>query len=320
MRHELRPNRQKDCRQSGGLVPIDVRLPKTCLIRALPIPDPSDVTLSAEMPRPQMAKSVRSYIGDILLLMRTSAPPAIYLGYLLHYLTRGSIIARFAARSSALIEKARNIDFSHDWFNAHIPFWLDTMETCGALDKNIEVLEIGSWEGYSSFMILNMFESAKLTCVDTWEGADEHKGLSEVAEIERKFDENLSAYSTRLSKVKGTSLGYFNNCEKKERFDLIYVDGSHHADDVIVDAVKSFELLRNGGLIIFDDYLWRHYRRIRDNPAGAINAFLRLKKGNYRVIKVYSQLILMKVVDDSYRALRWKTKLAAVSAIGKSSP
>jgi hypothetical protein len=39
-------------------------------------------------------------------------------------------------------------------------------------------------------------------------------------------------------------------------FDLIDVDGSHLAADVLQDAVLSFHLLRSAGLPIFDDCLW----------------------------------------------------------------
>ena len=39
-------------------------------------------------------------------------------------------------------------------------------------------------------------------------------------------------------------------------FDFIYVDGSHQAPDVLLDALLSFKLLRVGGLIGFDDYQW----------------------------------------------------------------
>jgi len=38
--------------------------------------------------------------------------------------------------------------------------------------------------------------------------------------------------------------------------DLVYIDGSHQAPDVLSDAVLGFQLLKVGGLMIFDDYLW----------------------------------------------------------------
>lgn len=41
---------------------------------------------------------------------------------------------------------------------------------------------------------------------------------------------------------------------RNERFDFIYVDGSHRSPDVIYDAILSFGLLKKGGIMIFDDY------------------------------------------------------------------
>ena len=39
-----------------------------------------------------------------------------------------------------------------------------------------------------------------------------------------------------------------------ERFDVAYVDGSHAARDVMIDAAMGWELLRRGGVIVFHDY------------------------------------------------------------------
>jgi predicted O-methyltransferase YrrM len=40
------------------------------------------------------------------------------------------------------------------------------------------------------------------------------------------------------------------------RFDFIYIDGSHVAPDVLLDAAMSFALLKPGGILAFDDYDW----------------------------------------------------------------
>ena len=133
--------------------------------------------------------------------------------------------------------------------------------------------------------------------MDTWTGADEHQGDGVLNSIETHFDGNTNKYKNRLTKFKGTSFNFFNSTTSTENFDLIYIDGSHHTDDVIIDAVKGFEQLKIGGLMIFDDYFWTYYKNAIDNPAGAVNAFLTLKSGCYEVLAVYSQLILRKLSD-----------------------
>jgi predicted O-methyltransferase YrrM len=167
---------------------------------------------------------------------------------------------------------------------------------------NLKILEIGSWEGLTSFFILHKLKNATLTCVDTWGGSDEQNASSpETLEVlqktESNFDQNLSIFRDRLIKIKSTSFAYFNNYSNKNEYDLIFIDGSHHCDDVVIDGIKCFEQLKIGGVMIFDDYFWRFYPNYLHNPASAVNCFLKLKKNSYRVLRVYEQIIIQKLSD-----------------------
>lgn len=201
-------------------------------------------------------------------------------------------------------EFADGLQLDNDWFTANIPTWLMAFRKSDYDKKNeLNCMEIGSWQGLSAVFTLYYFERAKLTCVDTWEGADEHKsGAASTSDIlskvEETFEGNLSKYKDRLTKYKGTSYQYFNDNFKKDRFDLIYIDGSHHSDDVLVDAIKAFEMLKVDGLLIFDDYFWKHYTRTIDNPCGAINAFIRLKSHQLEVVCFDYQLIIRKITSS----------------------
>ena len=65
--------------------------------------------------------------------------------------------------------------------------------------------------------------------------------------------------------------------------------GSHQAPDVLSDAVLSFSLLREGGVIAFDDYLWAEDMSYgRDPlrcPKPAIDAFINIY---FRKVEVIS--------------------------------
>ena len=54
------------------------------------------------------------------------------------------------------------------------------------------------------------------------------------------------------------------------------------------------DLLKQGGIVIFDDLLWAGYPRARANPAWAINLFLKYYKDEYTILNAYSQIILQK--------------------------
>jgi len=55
--------------------------------------------------------------------------------------------------------------------------------------------------------------------------------------------------------------------------------------------------LKVGGIMVFDDYFWRYYSRVKDNPATAINLFLRAKKDQYKIVRFFYQIIIVKTSD-----------------------
>ena len=210
--------------------------------------------------------------------------------------------AHFTTRDAFRATSA-TLKLDSDWFTGKIPSWLLAFDRVGfAATSPLRCLEIGSWQGLSAYFTLWHFKQAHLTCVDTWQGSDEHKdGTFATADvlstIEQDFDANLAPFADRLTKYRGTSLSYFAATPAEERFDLIYVDGSHDCADVLTDAVHSFQRLRVGGLVIFDDYMWDYYDDPLDNPAAAINAFVRLYARKLRVIGAGRQLLCVKTAD-----------------------
>lgn len=243
------------------------------------------------------------FFVDIRHLLATYAPCNALAAYAKGRFINNRLTRPYMQAQRDFKSQLPSLRLSNDWFSDKAAHWLSAFDACGlATAKEVKALEIGSWEGLSSFFILQALPGAQLTCVDTWEGADEHKsGFAATDDvlkgIEAAFDSNLKPYAGRITKYKGTSFSYFNDHADRNVFDLIYVDGSHHCDDVIVDAVKSFEMLKVGGILIFDDYLWKYYPQAIDNPASAINAFLKLKKGSCKIVRVYYQIIIQKTDD-----------------------
>jgi len=63
-------------------------------------------------------------------------------------------------------------------------------------------------------------------------------------------------------------------------FDLIFVDGSHEAPEVLGDLAIAYRLCAIGGWIIVDDYLWSDVPHGSEDllamPRLAVDAFARL--------------------------------------------
>ena len=82
-------------------------------------------------------------------------------------------------------------------------------------------------------------------------------------------------------------------------FDVAYVDGSHAARDVIGDGVMCWELLRRGGVVVFDDYRWD--RVMGDAippkrcPRMAVDAFLGMFEDELVVLERGYQVVVQKI-------------------------
>lgn len=233
----------------------------------------------------------------IILLIKTNAPIAIYLHLIKSKLNRYSVRKNSVALN-AFKELSKKKNFSTNWFMPNIPRWESTFRYLNIdINQRLNILEIGSWEGASSLFMLNHFPNSLLTCVDTWKGADEH-ALIDMARVEDIFDANTFEFKNRLNKYKNSSLSFFVNNPAQSIYDIIYVDGSHYVDDVLMDALNAFRMLKVGGVLIFDDYLWSEYKKSADNPALAINNFINIKRDEIQIVSVYFQVILIKTKNN----------------------
>ena len=248
----------------------------------------------------------KNFIRKLNILIKTNAPLWVIWNFLyLPIIHKVKVNKDLNSKiSNEFQEKIKNLNFDYDWFTNHIPTWLKAFESSKFnKESSLQCLEIGSWQGMSAFFTLNYFYNAKLSCVDIWKGSDEHQStnkLNIVNSIEQVFDSNLILFKNRLSKFKLSSYEFFNNFYEPEKYNLIYIDGSHHSDDVIVDAFKAFEMLKVGGIMIFDDYFWNYYKEKICNPAGAINSFLRIKKHQLHIVCFDDQVVIRKL----YRTVR----------------
>jgi len=190
--------------------------------------------------------------------------------------------------------------FQSDWFTVQIPLWEKYLNEYKG-KENISFLEVGSFEGRSAIWLLTNIltsESAHLTCIDTFEGSIENQTKHNInlSLIEKNFDENISrtGASYKVTKIKNYSSKAFQGLTFESQ-DVIYIDGSHLAPDVLSDAVLYFFLLKGGGLMIFDDYEWGEIGMTGLNtPKPAIDAFLTIYKEKIEIMYIGIQVIIRK--------------------------
>lgn len=162
----------------------------------------------------------------------------------------------------------------------------------------VRFLQIGAFTGDASEWLLQnvlTHPDSELVDVDTWEGSEEdaHRRFT-WTDIEKLYDERMKPYKN-VTKVKMTSDEYFRGLDSDERFNFAYIDGAHNALQVLRDATNSFNHLKVGGLIIFDDFFWRSGRGPFYDPEPGIEAFR----------KIYGQFT--KTLEMNYQAWIQKT-------------
>jgi predicted O-methyltransferase YrrM len=208
--------------------------------------------------------------------------------------------APFSAKTAASWYEGK--EFAADWTSWHFPNWTKLLNA--RRNRASRVLEIGSWEGRSALFFLNYLPRARLTCIDTFAGGQEHREAAArsraearyLRSVEGRFDRNTKAFRKRIEKIKAPStvalaeLGIQNR-----RFDLAYVDGGHRAVEAYADGALTWPLMARGGLLLFDDYEWKEMPEPLDNPGSGIDAFLKSIAGQYRLVLKSYQIAIEKL-------------------------
>lgn len=188
--------------------------------------------------------------------------------------------------------------YTHDWFTNNIGHWTRILSHLKG-KPDLFFLEIGCFEGRATVWLLENIlthERSGIQVVDTFEGSIEHhdRGMS-FSGVKERFLENISPYTEKVEIFEGTSAEYFSKTPP-QAFDFVYVDGSHQAPDVLLDAVFSFSDLKSGGIMIFDDYEWNAYPQdMNKNPKPAIDAFISIYKEKIEVIHKQYQVAIRKL-------------------------
>lgn len=178
------------------------------------------------------------------------------------------------------------MNFSADWFSHNVPFWINTFKAAGWNPQETStIVEIGSFEGRSTiWSCKNLLHNAdsRIYCIDTFEGSVEHSNMQK-SNILARFQSNIQSAGMEEKVIvrRGASwLELARLAAEGVRPDFVYVDGSHQAPDVMSDAVLSFNMLKEGGLMIFDDYHWsiepHGQEDILNSPKLAIDMFISL--------------------------------------------
>lgn len=171
-----------------------------------------------------------------------------------------------------------------------------------ALPVKQDFLEIGCFEGRASCWLLQngLDADGKLTCIDTFTGSEEHAKMGlQLDDLLHTFESNVNEAKRENQKVEAIQATSYEGLARLIRhnseFDFIYVDGSHTAPDVMTDACMAFGMLKSGGVMLFDDYLWGDMPGLLHRPKLAVDLFVTLFSEKCQLMLLGYQLAIKKI-------------------------
>ena len=138
--------------------------------------------------------------------------------------------------------------------------------------------EIGVKQGKFSKILMDGWLGCKLCLIDPWEDQDKSIYDESVHDHDSDYQTmllNLKDYSNRYEIIKQYSTDAHSNFTKNS-LDFIYIDGNHSYEGVKSDLELFYPKLKNGGIMMGDDYHQHDIEKVFDANFGvtkAVNEF-----------------------------------------------
>lgn len=153
-------------------------------------------------------------------------------------------------------------------------------------------LEIGTFEGRFAVWLAENY-NCRVTTIDPFDGSLYNVPQVLFNEAKKNCIHNIKISNCPITLYQDTSLNVLKKLN--EKFDFIYIDGSHKASDVLQDLVLSYSLLNKGGVILLDDSVyWKardHITRefiqdVVESPRIAVDSFIHIHWKDIEVLKL----------------------------------
>jgi predicted O-methyltransferase YrrM len=153
---------------------------------------------------------------------------------------------------------------------------------------------------------LQYLPNATATVIDSWKNYNEiYSGSSidylkniEENNAESIFKNNIqiAGMVDRITSIKGDSSKILIKLlTENNKFDFIYVDGSHKCLDCYSDCLLSWSLLKSAGIMAIDDYLYKTTNNVLDHVSAGVDHFLLKIEGEYKMLNNGYRIFIQKI-------------------------
>lgn len=129
---------------------------------------------------------------------------------------------------------------------------------CNDLPENIDMVEVGTFEGDSAKIFLDSGKVRSLLCVDPYMDGVENYPLA-LQQAEMNFKSQVLEKYSNVAHMRTTSEEAAQRFMMNDiKFDLVYIDADHSQAAVSKDLSLWVPLVRKGGIIAGHDYDHAH--------------------------------------------------------------
>ena len=148
----------------------------------------------------------------------------------------------------------KNLDFKlrhSDMSSEHEVFFSSL-----SLSKNkslTDILEIGTFDGFNSLVLSNLFPNANIDTIDLSETDENFINSYNRIDNISKFIQDRNIIISKNKNINFFPVNSSKLLNYKKKYDLIWIDGDHLYPVVCIDIINSLHILKENGLILCDD-------------------------------------------------------------------
>lgn len=190
-----------------------------------------------------------------------------------------------------------------NWFEVTAQENFETYLRSMAGQPGLRALQLGVFTGDASVWLCQNIlggVDSRLTDVDTWRGSDEEVHDSMDFEDVYKTYEKKIKHFKNIYTCRTTTTDFLLHeagccdCNATTEYDFIYIDADHTTAGVLIDAELSWNILKYGGIMAFDDYEWGSNLPMHLRAKPGIDLFLLRHDGEYELLAKNQQVWIKK--------------------------
>ncbi len=116
-----------------------------------------------------------------------------------------------------------------------------------------KILEIGTFDGYNSFLLSNLFQNSIIKTIDLKSSSKLFNETYNRNYENDVFVKNRNNFLKKNDNLIFEELNSLNLINLNEKFDLIWIDGAHGYPTVCIDIINSLNLINKSGYLVCDD-------------------------------------------------------------------